>query len=114
MTNPVIHDTIQVQTTKEITTMKNIIITIIITCLLASTLFGTIYVATHQYEVFNIVSATVCEVNEEAVAFEDASGEVWVWELEEGESFELGQQVQIQFNDMATADIYDDEIIRIF
>ena len=56
----------------------------------------------------------MCEVNEEAVAFEDASGEVWVWELEEGESFELGQQVQIQFNDMATADIYDDEIIRIF
>ena len=94
--------------------MKNIIITIIIACLLASTLFGAIYVATHQCEVFNIVSATVCEVNEEAVAFEDASGEVWVWELEEGESFELGQQVQIQFNDMATADIYDDEIIRIF
>ena len=94
--------------------MKNIIITIIIACLLASTLFGAIYVATHQYEVSNIVSATVCEVNEEVVAFEDASGEVWVWELEEGESFELGQQVQIQFNDMATADIYDDEIIRIF
>lgn len=94
--------------------MKNIIITIIIACLLASTLFGAIYVATHQYEVFNIVSATVYEVNEEAVAFEDASGEVWVWELEEGESFELGQQVRIQFNDMATADIYDDEIIRIF
>lgn len=94
--------------------MKNIITSIIIACLLASTLFGAIYVATNQHEVFNIVPATVCEVNEEAVAFEDASGEVWVWELEEGESFELGQQVQIQFNDMATADIYDDEIIRIF
>lgn len=93
--------------------MKNIITSIIIACLLASTLLGAIYVATHQYEVFNIVSATVCEVNEEAVAFEDASGEVWVWELEEGESFELGQQVQIQFNDMGTNDIYDDEIIQI-
>ena len=62
----------------------------------------------------NEVSATVCEVNAEAVAFEDASGEVWVWELEEGESFELGQQVWIEFDDMGTADIYDDEIIRIF
>ena len=62
----------------------------------------------------NTVSATVCEVNEEAVAFEDASGEVWVWELEEGESFELGQQVRIQFDDMNTADIYDDEIVKIF
>ena len=59
------------------------------------------------------VFATVCEVNEEAVAFEDASGEVWVWELEEGESFELGQQVWIEFDDMGTNDIYDDEIIQI-
>ena len=88
--------------------MKNIIITIIIACLLASTLFGAIYVATHQYEVFNIVSATVCEVNEDAVAFEVASVVGWGWELEEGVSFELGQLVQIQFNDMGTADIYDD------
>lgn len=60
------------------------------------------------------VSATVCEVNEEVVAFEDASGEVWIWELEEGEHFELSQEVEIQFDDMGTADIYDDKIIRIF
>ena len=60
------------------------------------------------------VSATVCEVNEEVVAFEDGSGEVWLWGLEEGEHFELGQEVEIQFDDMGTADIYDDEIIRIF
>lgn len=60
------------------------------------------------------VSATVCEVNEEVVAFEDASGEVWLWGLEEGEHFELGQEVEIQFDDMETANIYDDEIIRIF
>ena len=66
------------------------------------------------YSDANEVSATVCEVNAEAVAFEDASGEVWVWELEEGESFELGQQVWIEFDSMGTADIYDDEIIRIF
>ena len=66
------------------------------------------------YSDANEVSATVCEVNAEAVAFEDASGEVWVWELEEGESFELGQQVWIEFDDMGTADIYDDEIIQIF
>ena len=59
------------------------------------------------------ISATVCEVNEEVVAFEDASGDIWVWELEEGESFKLGQQIQIQFDNMGTADIYDDEIIRI-
>ena len=60
------------------------------------------------------VSATVCKVNEEVVAFEDAFGEVWFWGLEDGEHFELGQEVEIQFDDMGTADIYDDEIIRIF
>ena len=70
--------------------------------------------ADYLYSDANEVSATVCEVNAEAVAFEDASGEVWVWELEEGESFELGQQVWIEFDDMGTNDIYDDEIIRIF
>lgn len=93
--------------------MKNIIIYALIIILLALSLFVPIYVATHQYEVFNIVPATVYEVNAEAVAFEDASGEVWVWELEEGDHFEVGQQVKIQFNDMGTNDIYDDEIIRI-
>lgn len=65
------------------------------------------------YSDTNEVSATVFEVNAEAVALEDASGEIWVWELEEGESFELGQQVWIEFNDMGTDDIYDDEIIQI-
>ena len=70
--------------------------------------------ADYLYGNTNEVSVTVCEVNAEAVAFEDASGEVWVWELEEGESFELGQQVWIEFDDMGTTDIYDDEIIRIF
>ena len=60
------------------------------------------------------VPTTVCEVNEEVIAFEDASGEVWFWGLEDGEHFELGQEVEIQFDDMGTADIYDDEIIRIF
>ena len=57
--------------------------------------------------------ATVIEVNNEAVAFEDASGDVWVWELEKGESFEVGQIVTIVFDDLGNNDIYDDEIIKV-
>ena len=59
------------------------------------------------------VKATVIEVNDEAVAFEDACGDVWVWELEKGESFEVGQIVTIVFDDLGNDDIYDDEIIKV-
>lgn len=59
------------------------------------------------------VKATVIEVNNEAVAFEDACGDVWVWELEKGESFEVGQIVTIVFDDLGNDDIYDDEIIKV-
>ena len=59
------------------------------------------------------VKATVIEVNDEAIALEDASGEVWVWELEEGENFEVGQIVTIVFDDLGNDDLYDDEIIKV-
>jgi hypothetical protein len=59
------------------------------------------------------VKATVIEVNNEAIALEDASGDVWVWELEKGESFEVGQIVTIVFDNLGNDDIYDDEIIKV-
>ena len=59
------------------------------------------------------VKATVIEVNNEAIALEDASGEVWVWELEEGETFEVGQIVTVVFDDLGNNDIYDDEIVKV-
>lgn len=59
------------------------------------------------------VKATVIEANDEAIALEDAHGDVWVWELEEGESFEVGQIVTIVFDDLDNNDIYDDEIIKV-
>ena len=61
--------------------------------------------ATHE------VAAVVDEANEETglTTLVDAHGEAWVWDglLEEG------QLVIIKFDDMGTADIYDDEIIQI-
>lgn len=59
------------------------------------------------------VKATVIEANDEAIALEDTSGEVWVWELEEGETFEVGQIVTIVFDDLGNDDLYDDEIIKV-
>ena len=46
------------------------------------------------------VKATVIETNDEAIALEDACGEVWVWELEKGENFEVGQIVTVVFDDL--------------
>ena len=61
--------------------------------------------ATHE------VAAVVDEANEETglTTLVDVNGEVWVWEglLKEG------RLVIIEFDDMGTADIYDDEIIQI-
>ena len=59
------------------------------------------------------IKATVIEVHNEAIALEDASGEVWVWELEEGESFEVGQIVTVVFDDLGNDDLYDDEIVKV-
>lgn len=59
------------------------------------------------------IKAAVIEVNNEAIALEDASGEVWVWELEEGESFEVGQIVTVVFDDLGNDDLYDDEIVKV-
>ncbi len=59
------------------------------------------------------VNAAVIEVNDEAVAFKDVYGDVWVWELEKGDSFEVGQIVTIVFDALGTDDIYDDEIVKV-
>ena len=120
MTNPVIHDTIQVQTTKEITTMKknhrDYIITL--TCV---TLIGLLMLivplflfpwALQSNVEHREIAGVVDEINPATgyITLVDAHGEAWVCE---GEDLEVGQPVIIVFNDMGTDDIYDDEIIQI-
>lgn len=58
------------------------------------------------------VAAIVDEVNPETgcITLIDWDGEAWVYE---GEGFEVGQMVIIEFDDLGTNDIYDDEIIKI-
>ena len=58
------------------------------------------------------IAAIVDEVNPETgyITLIDCDGEAWVYE---GEGFEAGQMVIIEFDDLETNDIYDDEIIKI-
>ena len=58
------------------------------------------------------VAATVEEVNPKTgcITLIDWNGEAWVYE---GEGFETGQMVIVEFDDMETSDIYDDEIVEI-
>lgn len=56
------------------------------------------------------VPAVVEEVTADCVVLVDNDGEAWVFE---GDGYEVGQLVIVVFDDMGTADIYDDEIIEI-
>ena len=88
---------------------------ILIVILLALTLIIPIYIGANYFTVFSRertheVSAVVEEVTADCVVLVDNDGEAWVFE---GEGYEVGQAVIVVFNDMGTADIYDDEIIEI-
>ena len=56
------------------------------------------------------VAAVVDEVTNDCVVLVDWDGEAWVFE---GDGYEIGQLVIIVFDDMGTANIYDDEIVEI-
>ena len=88
---------------------------ILIVILLALTLIVPIYIGANYFTVFskeqtNEVPAVVEEVTADCVVLVDNDGEAWVFE---GDGYEVGQLVIVVFNDMGTADIYDDEIIEI-
>ena len=59
------------------------------------------------------VKATVIKASDEVITLEDVNDEMWIWELEKEEDFEVGQVVTIVFDDLGNDDIYDDEIIKV-
>ena len=88
---------------------------ILIVILLALTLIIPIYIGANYFTVFSRertheVPAVVEEVTADCVVLVDNDGEAWVFE---GDGYKVGQLVIVVFNDMGTADIYDDEIIEI-
>lgn len=80
-----------------------LLITILVSLLIAPVILVT---KTHTHE----VPAVVEEVTADCVVLVDNDGEAWVFE---GDGYEVGQLVIVVFDDMGTADIYDDEIIEI-
>lgn len=61
------------------------------------------------------IEAEVNSINHENgyVSLIDTKGEEWIYEKEENDRFAVGEEVKITFNTNNTADIYDDEIIKI-
>lgn len=55
--------------------------------------------------------AEVYQINDEVVTFEDSVGNLWDWEIEEGESFEEGQKVRLIMDMNETVDIIEDDVI---
>lgn len=81
-----------------------LVIVVLITCFIIAPV--TRWLCTEE------VCAVVNSVNE-CVELIDEDGEVWVWELEENDRFEVGQQVVIRFFNNGTVVLYDDEIVEI-
>ena len=80
-----------------------LLIAILVSLLVAPVILIT---KTHTHE----VPAVVEEVTADCVVLVDNDGEAWVFE---GDGYEVGQLVIVVFDDMGTADIYDDEIVEI-
>ena len=58
--------------------------------------------------------AYVDNVRGEVVRLVDARGHIWEWEKEENESFNLGEKVNLRFDNNGTdEEVTDDIIIRI-
>lgn len=55
--------------------------------------------------------AQVYQMDNEVVTFEDSVGNLWDWEIEEGESFEEGQKVRLVMDMNGTVDIVEDDVI---
>lgn len=64
----------------------------------------------HIYEVAAVVEGVRAE--DGLVLFVDWNGEGWFYEIE-SENFSVGQIVILEFDDMGTANIYDDEIVKV-
>ena len=55
--------------------------------------------------------AQVYQMDNEIVTFEDSVGNLWDWEIEEGESFEEGQKVRLVMDTNETIDTAEDDVI---
>ena len=57
---------------------------------------------------------TVSEIDSNVVTFTDTNGNDWEWEIEEGQSFEMNENVKLRMNVNNTVNnVTDDVIVRV-
>ena len=63
-----------------------------------------------------VVWATIADMNEDTheITFEDINGELWSIEVDSFAEFSADRFYELHFDDKGTADIADDEIVKIF
>jgi hypothetical protein len=58
-------------------------------------------------------AGVVSEVNQNEISIDDDDGNVWVWELENGDYFSVGDKVDLTMDTNETSTIYDDIIKKV-
>lgn len=84
-----------------------------ISIILITTLLVMFFCICKLYENSYSIDAKVSNVQSESVTFEDVTGNVWMWGLEEGEQYQKGEKVTLYFYDNNTDVRYDDEIKKV-
>lgn len=93
------------KTREEVITSINIILVVTMLILLIC--------ACKMYENSYSIDAKVSNVQGETVTFVDSTDNLWMWTLEEGESYTKGEEVKLYFNDNNTDVRYDDVITKV-
>lgn len=91
--------------------MKNTLSALIIVCLLASVLFGSMAFAMTYEPHTEVRYCKVVEIDNDIIVLETTDGNLW--EYETNNDFWLDEIVKVRFDNMGTESIYDDEIINI-
>lgn len=84
-----------------------------ITITLMLVLITLVLILCKNFENSYSINGRVYKVVGNEVTFEDVTGQTWKWEKEEKESFTIGEEVKLFFNDNNTDVRYDDEITKI-
>lgn len=58
-------------------------------------------------------AGVVSEVNQNEISIDDNDGNIWIWELENGDCFSVGDKVDLTMDTNETTTIYDDIIKKV-
>ena len=61
---------------------------------------------------YTMEGCEIVSVDNETITFVDRTGEGWTWTVEEGESYEVGQKVDVTMNTNGTDSYFYDDVIE--